>query len=268
MPHPPVMIAAVGRGRENEAALTLAGAARIQSRLGLLPRGGQPDLLLVLSPHQPYAPGVFFLNDAGQMSGGLEGFGAPQVHFELKSPSAARRDLRAHLKRRGLPLISTPVARLGPDHGTLVPLHFLAEIFENQPPVILANPVGLSPAEALELGRALADFKPAGRWALLASGDLSHRLRLEGPGGFHPSGEKFDRELVAAVADGQVNSLLENWPARRLQEAGECGFRSALTMLGLMSGLGHDHGAELLSYEGPFGVGYANAFKLLGDPEL
>lgn len=50
------------------------------------------------------------------------------------------------------------------------------------------------------------------------------------------------------------------------ESAAECGLRSFIIMAGALDGKAVK--SELLSYEGPFGVGYAlAAFKVLGDDE-
>ena len=49
MPHPPILVPEVGRGRENEARETLKGLELLAESL----RDRRPDALLVLSPHQP-----------------------------------------------------------------------------------------------------------------------------------------------------------------------------------------------------------------------
>lgn len=255
MPHPPIVVPQVGRGREKEAAVTLAGLAELKKRLAARPQQGRPEALLVLSPHQPYAKGALFINTAETLRGGLGRFGAPEVAFELNS-SPLMETLIRHLSADGLPVATGREADLGPDHGTLVPLSFLAEAFGPPPEVIIANPVGLSPAEALRLGRILAGWDGGGRaWALLASGDLSHRLKPDGPYGFNPEGPVFDRDVMAAFKNNSPEALLAAWPAGRLEEAGECGFRSALALMGLAG-----EAAEALAYEGPFGVGYGLAW--------
>lgn len=268
MPHPPIMVPEVGRGREREAAATLEGSARLTDRLSALPQNGRPDVLLLLSPHQPYARDGLFINAAPEIRGSLERFGAPQVAFRLNTPSQWR-GLAEHLQAAGLPLAVGEFDNLTPDHGSMVPLYYLSAVFGQLPPVILASPIGLSPDQALALGRALADLDLDGRsWGLLASGDLSHRLSPDAPAGFNPEGRAFDRDVMAALAAGDPEELLEKWPPSRLQAAGECGFRSALTLLGLAGGP-----VETLSYEGPFGVGYGHAlwinpneFKESGPP--
>lgn len=254
MPHPPVLVSDVGRGREKEAKASLAGLAGIVERLKDMKDKGRPDCLLILSPHQPYVDGAIYFNTAGVVKGGLGRFGAPHISF-LLTRTPYLEDLASFLMTRGLVVTGGVMDKLGSDHGTLVPLHFLSPCFDDMPPVILANPIGLSPEKALDLGRALADFDTGGqRWALLASGDLSHRLLPEGPGGFDPQGPLFDQDVVRALNEGSVKDLLADWPQERLIRAGECGYRSALTLLGLIDGP-----AEVLSYEGPFGVGYCNA---------
>jgi aromatic ring-opening dioxygenase LigB subunit len=138
----------------------------------------------------------------------------------------------------------------------MVPLHFLREAYDGLPPVVIASPIGLDSGGAHGLGRVLASYEGGGAWGLLASGDLSHRLKPGAPAGFSPSGRVFDGAIVEALRRGDA-SVIQSLPERTVEEAGECGMRSVLAMLGLVSALG---GAiDVLSYEGPFGVGYCNA---------
>ncbi|MDR0882236.1 MAG: hypothetical protein LBP55_06805 [Candidatus Adiutrix sp.] len=256
MPHPPIMIPEVGRGQESLAAATLAGARAIAQNLAARPDGGRVDGLLILSPHQPYAPGALFLNAAERLEGSLERFRAPEVRCRLQT-SPTWSDLARHLTEAGVMVATRAAPNLTPDHSAMVPLYFLARALNPIPPVIVASPIGLSPAAALALGQALAKWSPGpgAAWALLASGDLSHRLTRSAPAGFNPEGQIFDREVVAALTAGDPRTLLANWPPDRLDSAGECGFRSVLALMGLTGGP-----VQVLSYEGPFGVGYANAW--------
>jgi len=257
MPHPPAMLHQVGRGRELSAGHTLAGSRTLLNRIAARPLGGRPDFLMVLSPHQPYAPGVLLMNTAPELEGSLKRFGAPSLKLSLSTAREAEAALATHLAAVGLPVAEAATPDLNFDHGALVPLLILSRVLHQLPPVILANPIGLTPAQALALGWALAAFQPPNQTltgALLASGDLSHRLSREAPAGFHPDGAAFDRELMAALAAGDGTNMLANWPPGRLADAGECGYRSALALLGLAG-----EPLEIISYEGPFGVGYGHA---------
>jgi aromatic ring-opening dioxygenase LigB subunit len=258
-PHPPIIVPEVGRGREREAALTLSGFGRLTERLA----NRRPDVLLLLSPHQPWAAGSLFLNGAPRPSGSLAPFNAPDVAFQLETPMEKLKHLAEHLTANGVPVrCGKGNPDLTRDQGALVPLYFLEREWKSLPPVILASPIGLDPGMALNLGKILTSFDDGTSWALLASGDLSHRLTRDAPAGYSPVGGKFDAAVVAALSSTDPQPLFDLTP-NETEDAGECGLRSVMTMLGLCRALKdfcENEGAiEVLSYEGPFGVGYCNA---------
>ena len=258
MPHPPAILPQIGRGHERGAPHTLAGSKTLLTRLAARPGGGLTDFILVLSPHQPYDPGALLFNSAPELEGSLKRFGAPRMRLRLDTDLEIQAALAAHLAAAGLPVTTAPNPDLTLDHGTQVPLYLLSRVLPKLPPVVLANPVGLAPAQALALGEALASFqipaRPRTTGALLASGDFSHRLTPNSPAGYHPDGAVFDRELLAALTGGTGADLAARWTPDRLAAIGECGYRSALALSGLARGP-----AEIISYEGPFGVGYCHA---------
>jgi AmmeMemoRadiSam system protein A len=102
------------------------------------------------------------------------------------------------------------------------------------------------------------------RVALIASGDLSHRLLPSAPAGYDPMGKVFDEKLVAALARLDAEEILK-LDQELIERAGECGLRSIVILLGALDGLLVE--AEVLSYEGPFGVGYLVASFSVGKGE-
>jgi aromatic ring-opening dioxygenase LigB subunit len=252
MPHPPIIVPGVGRGREAEAAVTLNGVTGVTERLKAL---DVPDRILLLSPHQPYTIGAFAINGARLVRGGLSPFGAA-VSFELHSPAADTESLARHLEASGVPVGIVEAGSLDRDQGSAVPLYFLRECYGALPGIILSSPIGLDRNKALELGQSLASFDDGLKWGLLASGDLSHRLKPGAPAGFSPVGEKFDRAVIESLERADASPLLD-MSQHAIEDAGECGMRSALAMIGMVSRFGGK--IEVLSYEGPYGVGYCNA---------
>ena len=259
MPHPPIIVPEVGEGREREAARTLDG---VEALMKELVAAGRPDCILLLSPHQPYALGSFAINGEPILRGSFAPFGAPQVSFELRTPLVDADVLAGYLGRSGVPVSTTGSRDLTRDQGSTVPLYFLRKAYEDHgaheklPAVVLASPIGLDYTAANELGKTLASFDDGKRWGLLASGDLSHRLKPGAPAGYSQNGAVLDAAIVDALTVGDAFELLDLSP-RTIEEAGECGLRSVLALLGFCGELG---GAiRVLSYEGPFGVGYCNA---------
>jgi len=156
-------------------------------------------------------------------------------------------------------IISSP----HPDWGFNVPLFFLAKDFEGDVKTYLTGPE--KPEFYFEEGKKLYNKLKIEnlklKIALIASGDLSHCLRDDGPYGFHPQGPKFDEELVESLKKKDIENILkldDKYP-----EAGECGLRSFCFLLGMLEESKIDWQPEILSYEGPWGVGYLVAnFKL------
>lgn len=158
-------------------------------------------------------------------------------------------------------IISSP----HPDWGFDVPLFFLAKDFRGEIKTYL---MGLEdPKFYFEEGKKTYNSIYATRprsekkYALIASGDLSHCLKEDGPYGFHSDGPKFDKALIEYLKKKDIESVLkldEMFP-----EAGECGLRSFCFLLGILEASEINWQPEILSYEGPFGVGYLVAnFKL------
>ncbi len=80
-----------------------------------------------------------------------------------------------------------------------------------------------------------------------------------------PEGPVFDRQVTEALAAADFATLLR-LPPDLCDKAGECGLRSLQIMSGALDGKAVE--SELLSYEGPFGVGYGVAsFRVTGEDE-
>lgn len=141
-----------------------------------------------------------------------------------------------------------------PDWGFEVPLHFLAKNLKVKIKPYLTD--WESPqvhfAKGQKIFKALSGSLRIG-W--IASGDMSHRLKKDGPYGLHPSGPKFDLEFIRLLKNKGVKDIL-NLDPKLVEEAGECGLRSFCMLLGALTASGQNWQPEILSYEGPFGVGY------------
>ena len=143
------------------------------------------------------------------------------------------------------------------DWGFNVPLQFLAPDFKGEIKKYVTGEE--SPAFYFEEGRktckeTIIRGSASNKIALIASGDLSHCLKKDGPYGFHPHGPKFDQDLIKYLKNKDIDRLLkldEDYP-----EAGECGLRSLCFILGMLEESKISYRPEILSYEGPWGVGY------------
>jgi AmmeMemoRadiSam system protein A len=256
-PHPPIVVPEVGGRETDKVAATAAAMAELSERI----KQSGARLLVVISPHGPSFRDAVAIFGTESLSGSLARFGAPQVNYNFPNALEAVQAIAAAAESAGQPVmvIDGKSARRynidsALDHGALVPLYFLSRAGIRMPLVHLTFSSG-PPEEQYAFGTVLARAldsleKPA---AIVASGDLSHRITRGAPGGYSPAGKKFDEQLVRLIAELDVDAILDLDP-ELTEEAGECGYRSLLIALGALDG--RRVRPEVLSYEAPFGVGY------------
>lgn len=73
VPHPPLIVPAVGKGQEAAIQATIDGYEEVARRVA----AHRPDTIIVTSPHAPAFSDGFFISDAENISGTMEMFGVP-----------------------------------------------------------------------------------------------------------------------------------------------------------------------------------------------
>ena len=263
VPHPPLIVPAVGKGEERAIDTTIQNFTEVAKRVAQ----HQPDLIIITSPHAPLYRDGFFIADAAQEEGSMARFNAPEERLTIQGDPAFAHHLEEQLHRH-----SIAVTHRDPDHtidhGSYVPLYFLAQTLDlSTVPVLRIGLSGLPAQDHRFLGQAIAEVARSTdrRVVLIASGDWSHKLTPDGPYGFAPAGPVFDDTLVEIFSKGSLSELF-TIDETLCTEAAECGLRSFQIMAGALEESPFE--AELLSYEGPFGVGYGiAAFEVEPLPE-
>lgn len=264
MPHAPILVPGVGRQRLADAAAT----ARAMQLVADHAMAAQPDTIVLVSPHAPRLPGAFGLWQSPRLHGSLEIFGSPEDAVDLPVDRTFARHLEQEGGRRGLHFWDISHGPL--DHGALVPLWYLTAAGWKGPTVVL----GLNdPGDGglVELGQAVADSARGlkRRIAVIASGDMSHRLTRSAPCGFHPQAHRFDETFIGLLREDRPADLPRIDPD--LQDVAAEDVVDA-TMVALAASGFHTEGHKVLSYEGPFGVGYGVAILFepprTADPQL
>ncbi len=253
VPHPPIILPEIGQGQEREIRATSEAYREIAKRL----RQMKPDTLVVVSSHATSYADYFHISPGAKARGDLGRFGAKQVQVSVVYDEEFVRALEQNAKRAGLPAGTKGERDKALDHGTLIPLTFLAE--KDLPCEIVRIGIsGLDAAAHYRFGKCIKKTAEELKRdvVLIASGDLSHKLLESGPYGYSASGPEFDRQATAAMAKGDFLSLL-TLDATLCEEAAECGLGTFWILAGAFDRMRVK--SELISYEGPFGVGYAVA---------
>ncbi|AIN94106.1 AmmeMemoRadiSam system protein A [Treponema putidum] len=249
-PHPPIIIPEIGRGEEKKIASTSKALKTISKEVKQI----EPETIIIITPHAKMHRGAVTINTAPLIEGTMAQFGCPDLRFSAKNDERIVKEIIKKCKKMGFPYSAVD---MNLDHGSFVPLYFISSEFSNFSLVHINYGIMLS-TMLEEFGSILSDIieEKKCKSVFIASGDLSHRLLSTGPYGFAPEGPKFDKEFVRIIEKGSLSEFADI-PPLLTERAGECGLNSFLILSGLLSC--YKHSQELLSYEGPFGVGYGVA---------
>lgn len=267
-PHPPLIIPDIGGDRLREVAQTVAGMREMAKDL----LASEPELIVFLTPHG----NVFSdcINSLGfpNLYGDFSRFGHKKLKFNRPNNLTFIKEIEKMAINRDLSFIIidekiTANNRLNVelDHGILVPLYYLQEAGLKKETSIIPISIGLLSSLTLyEFGSIINEVaeKLGIKVAILASGDMSHRLIDDGPYSFHPDGAKFDNFIKTALVNQDVADIVNISPVLR-ENAGECAYPSIVIMLGCLDG--YNFTSKIYSYEGPLGVGYLTAGFKKGD---
>ncbi len=250
LPHPPLIIPEVGKGEEEKIRNTIEAYRKAAQDISTL----RPETIVLCSPHQTLYADYFHISPGRGAKGDFRQFGAPQVAMEVTYDREFAEHLGSMAGAEGLHagMLGEREKRL--DHGTLVPLYFVNQYWTEYRLVR----VGLSgfPLTAhYRLGQCIRKVSETldRKVVVIASGDLSHRLKEDGPYGYRKEGPEYDARIMDVMGRGDFGELLD-FPEDFCEKAAECGHRSFTILGGAFDGIGVQ--AQALSYEGPFGVGY------------
>lgn len=262
VPHPPLIIPDIGGGEERKIQKTVDSYHQIAKQVADL----NPDTIVITTPHTILYSDYFHISPGQGAEGNFERFGAKQVSFSTEYDEIFVEELEALAERRQIEAGTLGEKDPSLDHGTMVPLYFINKYLKDYK-LVRIGLSGLSVLDHYRLGRCIKEtaHKLNRKIVFVASGDLSHKLKEEGPYGFAKEGVEFDEEICQAMKKGDFLKFL-TFSSDFCEAAAECGHRSFIIMAGALSGLKVE--ANFLSYEGTFGVGYAIcAYKIIGEDD-
>lgn len=261
VPHPPLIVPNIGRGEERHIQDTINAYHKVAQEIAKI----EPDTIIISSPHSQYYADYFHLSPHSSAEGDFRRFGAPELKFKVNYDDTLVKAISLEAKHQGISAGTSGGIDLELDHGTTVPLFFINQYYQAYK-LIRISPSGLSPKEHYKLGKLIQSIIPENKKVVwVASGDLSHKLKKDGPYGFAKEGPVFDKEITEAIAQGDFMKFLK-FNSKFVRKAAECGLGSFAMMAGVIHG--YNVKPSLLSYEGPFGVGYAVAsFEVLHKDE-
>jgi len=250
VPHPPMIVPAVGRGSEKQVLDTTRAYEQVADQVASL----SPETIIITSPHATLYADYFHISPGKRAKGSFSMFRAPEVKFSEEYDEELVDKISEIAYHEGFPAGTMGEQEKDLDHGTMVPLWFIRNKYKDGK-IVRIGLSGLPLTDHYKLGTMIARAVNAlGRKAvLIASGDLSHKLQDYGPYGFAPEGPVYDERIMDVMGRGAFGELFD-FDEAFCDKAAECGHRSFVIMAGAWDGKAVE--SQALSHQDVTGVGY------------
>ena len=250
VPHPPMIVPAVGRGSEKQIETTIAAYQRVAEEIAAL----APETILLSSPHATMYADYFHISPGSQAEGSFRRFHAPEISFREYYDTDLVSAIEDIAQKQNFPAGTDGERDCALDHGTMVPLWFIRKVCSDFK-LVRIGLSGLSLTEHYKLGQIIAEAvqKTGRRAVFIASGDLSHKLQPYGPYGYASEGPEYDKRIMDVCSRAAFGELFD-FEDSFCERAAECGHRSFTIMAGVLDGLSVN--PTVLSHEDVTGVGY------------
>ncbi len=250
VPHPPIILPEVGHGEEEKISLTTQSYEKVAEMVAAL----KPETIIISSPHSIMYADYFHISPGKYASGNMRQFRAPEVSFNEEYDTELVDKISSLCEEKDFPAGIDGQRDPQLDHGTMIPLYFIRKKY-NDFKLVRIGLSGLPLPMHYEFGQIIqrAVNSLGKKVVFIGSGDLSHKMKDDGPYGFAAEGPVYDERIMKVCGSGNFGELLD-FDETFCEKAAECGHRSFVIMAGALDGLSVK--ATELSHEATFGVGY------------
>lgn len=262
LPHCPLLIPEIGHANYSFFSKTTAAFEKIGKKM----KADKIDTLIIISTHASLSADSFYLNVAPELAINLKDFGFIPPKTFLNGDALLADQIKVALST-DFPL--RLISEMSLDYGSAIPAYIFKNAGLDFKIIVISPAEELSTQKQFAFGTALGKVIAASEKnvAVLASGDLSHRLKKKSPGGYSPKGAKFDNKLIENLSDAK--SAAENvlkMDSNLISAAGQCALKPILILLGVLNDLKFE--TEVMAYQTEFGVGYLSLNFNLWNPSL
>ncbi|MBR3241956.1 MAG: AmmeMemoRadiSam system protein A [Parasporobacterium sp.] len=250
VPHPPMIVPAVGRGSEEQVKETTLAYEQAAKEIAQM----EPETILITSPHAVMYADYFSISSGKGARGSFASFRAAQVSFAETYDQELVDEICMLADAEDFPAGTLGQTQKELDHGTMVPLWFVRNLYQKGK-IVRIGLSGLPLTDHYRLGKIIkeATDRLNRRVVWIASGDLSHKLQDYGPYGFSPEGPAYDKKIMDVLGRAAFGELFD-FSEEFCNKAAECGHRSFVIMAGAFDGMKVK--ATALSHQDITGVGY------------
>ncbi|MBE6015731.1 MAG: AMMECR1 domain-containing protein [Lachnospiraceae bacterium] len=250
LPHLQVLVPEIGQGKEEKMAATINSMKEVASRIA----EAKPETIVIISSHADAYEDYFHLGKGDGAAVTFEDYGVEGVEIDMKYDLELTEEISKVSKEFGFEAGTEGEENEFVDHGTGVPLYYIDPALDYDYKIVRVSISGFSQLKHYQYGRCIKEaINRLGRKAVvIASGDMSHKLKEDGPFGYSKDGSIFDTALCSALKSANFLSLF-GFQFDTIENAVECSLKSSTVLAGTLDG--RFVKGDMLSYEDTYGVG-------------
>lgn len=250
LPHLQVLVPEIGQGKEERMAATLSSIKEVANNIA----ASEPETLVIITSHGDTFENYFHLSSLDGAVATLSDYGVENVSIKMTYDTELIKAIVEECKDAGIDAGQEGEDYDMVDHGTAVPLYYIDPVMKKEYKVVRVFISGFSLLTHYTYGKCIkAAINKLGRKVtVIASGDMAHRLKEDGPLGYSMDAATFDTALTAAMQNANFLGLFA-FDDQVRQNAIECCLSAYSIMAGTLDGKMAK--GKMLSYEDTFGVG-------------
>ena len=217
----------------------------------------RPDTIVIASPHNLRLHRHIGVVTAENSTGSARE-GRREIRYHARCDMSLAQKLVDAAEREGLPVVGAtygvyegPLSDLAMDWGTLIPLWFFLRGNGLKSKIVIVTPSrGIPLAQNYEFGKVVAVVaqREKKRVAFVASADQAHTHKKNGPYGYSPDAERYDRFVVDAIRWGRLETIMSLKPGF-IDNAKPDSLWQMTMLAGALAAVPMD--GQLLSYQAP-----------------
>jgi len=248
LPPSPLLIPEIGKQNTSILNKTLQAYQQIATKL----QESEVDTIVVISPYGDRQNNNISINVNPELKINFQEFGLLATTKTLRPALSLANDLKNKFKDSNNAIRLSSQSYL--DYGSSVALQLLISNLQNIKILPLFPAINLDRSYHFQFGQEIGEYlgTRSEKIAIIAVGDLSHRLKNNAPAGYSPKAAKFDNRLIEYITENNVDKIM-SIDDKIANEVLEGGLKQLSLLLGI---LGEHFESEILSYQNDFGIGY------------
>ncbi|MFB6226687.1 MAG: hypothetical protein ABEJ02_05015 [Candidatus Paceibacteria bacterium] len=245
-PNSPLVLENVAKEESEKLDQTKQGLKQLEQELYL----SKPETIILISEDSSNFNERFAINMEPEFESDFTEFGDVSTQQSWDCDTVLATQIEQEVEK--LPFQLTSRKKLSKDSS--VPMHFLGDNLD-QVKILPVSVCELSKKPHVEFGEIIGDIvsQITRRVAVIASGNLSHKLSDESPAGFHDDAAVFDNRIKKFLKQADTDSILK-MDEETIDNADEYIYNPLLVMLGILNRETFDYNE--MSYEQAFGTGH------------